>query len=56
MTVNVPEGDSVDAGATIATIEAMKMEAAVHRTQRRHVGAGWPSGTAQVEGGDLLGC
>ena len=30
----------MSAGQTIATIEAMKMEAADHRTQRRHRGAG----------------
>ena len=33
-------GDKVSAGETIATIEAMKMEAADHRPQRRRGGAG----------------
>ena len=43
------------AGQTIATIEAMKMEAADHRARRRHRRSGWRCRhTAQVEGGDLL--
>jgi len=48
------DGDSVEAGATVATIEAMKMEAAITApisgtVQRLAIGA-----VQQVEGGDLI--
>ncbi|MGY6498892.1 MAG: pyruvate carboxylase [Microcella sp.] len=54
VTLQVAEGDEVEAGATIATIEAMKMEAAITTpvggtVERRAI----PT-TQQVEAGDLL--
>ncbi len=54
VTLQVAEGDSVDDGQTVATIEAMKMEASItaHRAgtvTRLAIGA-----VQQVEGGDLL--
>ncbi|WP_028279034.1 pyruvate carboxylase [Arthrobacter sp. H5] len=54
VTLTVSEGDTVQAGDTIATIEAMKMEAGITTNvggtvQRVAVGA-----VAQVQGGDLL--
>ncbi|MFJ6419320.1 biotin/lipoyl-containing protein, partial [Paeniglutamicibacter sp. NPDC091659] len=54
VTAKVAVGDTVEAGATVATIEAMKMEAGITSTvagtvQRLAIG-----GTAQVQGGDLL--
>jgi pyruvate carboxylase len=50
----VAEGDTVEAGATVATIEAMKMEAAITApvagtVQRLALGS-----IQQVEGGDLV--
>ncbi len=54
VTPTVAEGDEVEAGATVATIEAMKMEAAITApvagaVQRLAIGA-----VQQVEGGDLV--
>ena len=54
VTLSVSEGDVVSAGQALATIEAMKMEAAITApkggtVQRIAVGP-----VAQVEGGDLL--
>jgi pyruvate carboxylase len=54
VTLAVAEGDEVEAGATVATIEAMKMEAAITapkggKVQRLAIGS-----VQQVEGGDLL--
>jgi pyruvate carboxylase len=54
VTVQVGEGDAVGAGQTVATIEAMKMEASITahhagRVDRLAIGA-----VQQVEGGDLL--
>ncbi|MFL6144375.1 MAG: pyruvate carboxylase [Labedaea sp.] len=54
VTLSVAEGESVKAGVTIATIEAMKMEAAITApvagtVQRLAIGS-----VQQVEGGDLL--
>ena len=54
VTVAVAEGDEVEAGATVATIEAMKMEAAITTpvagtVQRLALGS-----VQQVEGGDLV--
>jgi pyruvate carboxylase len=54
VTVTVAEGDQVEAGATVATIEAMKMEAAITapvtgKVQRLAIGS-----VQQVEGGDLV--
>ncbi|OHV04644.1 pyruvate carboxylase [Mycobacterium talmoniae] len=54
VTVGVAEGDTVDAGQTIATIEAMKMEAAITAPAAGTVQRVAVSATAQVEGGDLL--
>ena len=54
VTVGVAEGDSVEAGQTIATIEAMKMEAAITAPKGGTVTRVAVSATAQVEGGDLL--
>ncbi|OMC03810.1 pyruvate carboxylase [Mycobacterium sp. NS-7484] len=54
VTVGVAAGDTVEAGATIATIEAMKMEAAITAPKAGTVERVAVSATAQVEGGDLL--
>ncbi|WP_066896052.1 pyruvate carboxylase [Mycolicibacterium houstonense] len=54
VTVGVAAGDTVAAGATIATIEAMKMEAAITAPKAGTVERVAVSATAQVEGGDLL--
>jgi pyruvate carboxylase len=54
VTVGVDVGDSIEAGQTIATIEAMKMEAAITAPKAGTVQRVAVSSTAQVEGGDLL--
>jgi pyruvate carboxylase len=54
VTVVVNVGDNVDAGQTIATIEAMKMEAAITAPKSGAVQRIAVSPVAQVEGGDLL--
>jgi pyruvate carboxylase len=54
VTVGVSEGDQVSAGQTIATIEAMKMEAPITAPKDATVARVTVSSTAQVEGGDLL--
>jgi pyruvate carboxylase len=54
VTVTVAEGDNVEAGQTIATIEAMKMEAAITAPDAGTVKRVVVSATTQVEGGDLL--
>ncbi|OBJ95463.1 pyruvate carboxylase [Mycolicibacterium fortuitum] len=54
VTVGVAAGDAVEAGATIATIEAMKMEAAITAPKAGTVQRVAVAATAQVEGGDLL--
>src|SRR4051812_32117497 len=54
VTVNVVADDQVEAGQTIATIEAMKMEAAITAPKAGKVSRVAVSATAQVEGGDLL--
>ena len=54
VTVAVAAGDEVEAGQTIATIEAMKMEAAITAPKAGKVDRVAVSATAQVEGGDLL--
>ena len=54
VTVGVEAGDQVDAGQTIGTIEAMKMEAAITAPKAGRVSRIAVSATAQVEGGDLL--
>ncbi|TGB45170.1 pyruvate carboxylase [Mycolicibacterium peregrinum] len=54
VTVNVTEGDAVEAGQSIATIEAMKMEAAITAPESGTITRIAVASTAQVEGGDLL--
>jgi pyruvate carboxylase len=54
VTLAVAEGDEVDAGATVATIEAMKMEAAITATKSGRVTRLAINRIQQVEGGDLL--
>ncbi|MGZ6780056.1 MAG: biotin/lipoyl-containing protein, partial [Mycobacterium sp.] len=54
VTVAVASGDKVESGQTIATIEAMKMEAAITAPKAGTVERIAVSETAQVEGGDLL--
>ncbi|HET6562309.1 MAG TPA: pyruvate carboxylase [Marmoricola sp.] len=50
----VAEGDQVEAGETVATIEAMKMEASITAPVTGKVERVALAGTAQVEGGDLV--
>lgn len=54
VSVKVAVGDVVEAGATIATIEAMKMEASITTPVGGTVSRLAVSGVAQVQGGDLL--
>lgn len=54
VTVSVSEGDTVEAGGTIATIEAMKMEAAITTAVGGTVARVVLAGTTPVDGGDLL--
>ncbi|ODR26657.1 pyruvate carboxylase [Mycolicibacterium porcinum] len=54
VTVNIAEGDTIEAGQSIATIEAMKMEAAITAPASGTVTRIAVATTAQVEGGDLL--
>jgi pyruvate carboxylase len=50
----VAVGDTVEAGTTVATIEAMKMEAAITAPRAGSVARVAISGSQQVEGGDLV--
>ncbi|WP_125078483.1 pyruvate carboxylase [Mycobacterium sp. P7213] len=54
VTIGVAEGEQVTAGQTLATIEAMKMEAAITAPADGTVARVAVAETAQVEGGDLL--
>ena len=54
VTVVVAEGDAVEAGATVATIEAMKMEASITAPVAGRVERVAVDGPQQVEGGDLV--
>ncbi len=54
VTLSVAEGDKVEAGATVATIEAMKMEAAITAPKSGTVSRLAINRIQQVEGGDLL--
>jgi pyruvate carboxylase len=54
VTVAVAQHDKVTAGQTVATIEAMKMEAAITAPKAGSIARIAVSETAQVEGGDLL--
>ncbi|MDT7729462.1 MAG: pyruvate carboxylase [Actinomycetota bacterium] len=54
VTLQVSEGDTVESGATVATIEAMKMEASITASAGGTVGRLAINTVQQVEGGDLL--
>ncbi|MBH0775434.1 pyruvate carboxylase [Nocardia bovistercoris] len=54
VTLSVSEGDSIESGAVIATIEAMKMEAAITAPRAGTVTRIAIGAVQQVEGGDLL--
>ncbi|MQA09199.1 MAG: pyruvate carboxylase [Pseudonocardiaceae bacterium] len=54
VTLAVGEGDTVESGATVATIEAMKMEAAITASSAGTVERLAINTVQQVEGGDLL--
>ncbi|MFH9725578.1 pyruvate carboxylase [Streptomyces sp. NPDC017254] len=54
VTLAVAEGDEVEAGATVATIEAMKMEASITAPRGGRVSRLAITRIQQVEGGDLL--
>ena len=54
VTIGVAVGDAVDAGQTVATIEAMKMEAAITSPKAGTVTRIAVAPTASVEGNDLL--
>ncbi|MEO6531025.1 MAG: biotin/lipoyl-containing protein, partial [Specibacter sp.] len=54
VSLKVEVGDVVEAGATIATIEAMKMEASITTPVGGTVSRLAVNGIAQVQGGDLL--
>ncbi len=54
VTVTVAEGDSVEAGQTVATIEAMKMEASITAPVAGTVSRLAVPATQAVEGGDLV--
>ncbi len=54
VTLQVAEGDQVAAGDTLATIEAMKMEAGITAPRAGTVSRVAIGQVQQVEGGDLL--
>ena len=54
MTLKVAEGDAVEAGQVVASIEAMKMEAAITCAVGGTVERLAMSATQQVDAGDLL--
>jgi len=54
VTLSVAEGTAVQAGGTVATIEAMKMEASIAAPRAGVVHRTAISSVQQVEGGDLL--
>lgn len=54
VTLTVEEGQTVEAGQTIATIEAMKMEAGITTAVGGTVSRAVIDGVQQVDGGDLL--
>ncbi|MCU1686454.1 MAG: pyruvate carboxylase [Amycolatopsis sp.] len=54
VTLQVAEGDQVASGATVATIEAMKMEASITASGAGKVSRLAINSVQQVEGGDLL--
>jgi pyruvate carboxylase len=54
VSLSVAEGDTVEAGQQVATIEAMKMEAGITAPRAGKVARVAISSVQQVEGGDLL--
>ena len=54
VTVTVAEGDEVEAGDQVATIEAMKMEAAINAPVAGVIKRVVLLGTTQLDGGDLV--
>ncbi|MGH3993941.1 MAG: biotin/lipoyl-containing protein, partial [Pseudonocardiaceae bacterium] len=54
VTLTVEDGESVESGQTVATIEAMKMEAAITSPTTGTVKRVAITRVQQVEGGDLL--
>jgi pyruvate carboxylase len=54
VTLKVAEGDTVEAGQAVASIEAMKMEAAITAPVAGTVARLAIGAVQQVEGGDLL--
>ena len=54
VTVTVSEGDTVSAGDSVATIEAMKMEASITAPVAGKVSRVALSDVAHVSGGDLV--
>ncbi|MBO0839403.1 MAG: pyruvate carboxylase, partial [Sciscionella sp.] len=54
VTLAAAEGDRVEAGQTVATIEAMKMEASITAPKSGTIARLAIGGVQQVEGGDLL--
>jgi pyruvate carboxylase len=54
VTLQVSDGDTVDSGQTVATIEAMKMEAGITAPKAGTVARLTINQVQQVEGGDLL--
>ncbi|WP_028649451.1 pyruvate carboxylase [Nocardiopsis sp. CNT312] len=56
VTLVVGEGEKVEAGATVATIEAMKMEASITASVSGTVSRLAVGAVQRVEGGDLLLC
>ncbi|MGO2053455.1 pyruvate carboxylase [Glutamicibacter sp. 287] len=54
VTVNAKVGDLIEAGQSVATIEAMKMEAGITANASGVVSQVTLDGTSQVQGGDLL--
>ena len=54
VTLQVAEGDTVKAGQTVATIEAMKMEASITTHRDGTVSRVAIGGVQQLEGGDLV--
>ncbi|MDQ2845300.1 MAG: pyruvate carboxylase [Actinomycetota bacterium] len=54
VTLSVADGDQVSAGQTVATIEAMKMEASITASKAGTVARTAISAVQQVEGGDLV--
>jgi pyruvate carboxylase len=54
VTLSVAQGDTVEAGQTLATIEAMKMEASITAPVAGRVERVALSGTQAVDGGDLV--